>query len=203
MRIAHSEFGPAVLSGLLVLGGCAYKPVFVIRDADRAARAKKVAVMPFLDAQFQSAYDPHYKGFGSSFIPAVMFDDMARKTLSPRFEVIGQGKSLEALKSQGVEYKHIEGAWTAVKDPEAIRWGYTLKQAREAGKEVGADSVLMCAQGQYFMAKNKPIQALSLRLVDVKTGKTLWGINATGQPGLFSKGRVVRELLARIVKEAP
>lgn len=193
----------AVLICAAFLTGCfAAKSPLVIRDADSASRVKKVAIMPFLDAQFMSAFDPNYKGFGSSFVPAVMFDDMARKTLGKRYELVGQSESLEALKKAGVEYKHTEGAWSAVKDPESIRWGYTLDQAAEAGRELGVDAVLMCAQGQY-MTRNKPLQAVSLRLVDARTGKALWGVNATGQPGLFSKGRVVQDVLNRVVKEAP
>lgn len=194
----------AVLACTALLSGCfATRSPLVIRDADTATRVKKVAVMPFLDAQFMSAFDPHYKGFGSSFVPAVMFDDMARKTLGKRYEVIGQDQSLEALKKIGVEYKHVEGAWTAVKDPDSVRWGYTVQQAAEAGRALGADAVLMCAQGQYFERQNKPVQAVSLRLVDARTGKALWGVNATGQPGLFSKGKVVQDVLNRVAKEAP
>ncbi|MBI2070383.1 MAG: hypothetical protein HYT79_07235 [Elusimicrobia bacterium] len=188
---------------LTALAACAPRPLFVIRNQETAAHVKKVAIMPFLDAQFQSAYDPHYSGLGSSFVPALMFDNMAKKHLSKRFEIIGQDQSLEALKKEGVEYKHIKGAWSAVRDPESIRWGYTPSQALAAGKKLGADAILLCVQGQYFKDKKKPLQAIGLRLIDVKTGKTLWGVNATGQPGLLSKGVVVRQLLARVAKEAP
>lgn len=190
------------LAALVLASACAYKPVLVIRDRDAAAKVKTVAIMPFFDAQSQSAFDPLYKGFGNSFVPAVMFDEKAQSVLGKRYTLIGQDKSLEALKAAGTVYKHVEGAWSAVKDPDAIRWGYTVPQAVQAGKTLGADAVLMCAQGQYVEGQ-KPLQVLALRLVDVSTGKVLLGLNASGQPGLFSKGVVVNQLLSRIVKEAP
>lgn len=183
--------------------GCVAKPMLVIRERELAASVKKVAILPFFDAQFQTAYDPLYNGFGSSFIPAIMFDERAKKILGKRYEIIGQEQAIESLKNQGVKYVHIGTAWTAVKDPDAIRWGYTVEQGVKAGKALGVDAVLLCAQGQYFEAENKPVQAISVRLVSTQTGKTLYGLNATGQPGLFSKGKVVNELLNRLSKEAP
>ncbi len=187
----------------LLISACAPKQMLVIRDREGAAKVKKISIMPFFDAQFLSAYDPFYNGFGSSFIPAVMFDQKAKKILGARYEIVDQSLSIDALKKEGVQYKHFEKAWTSVSDPESIRWGYTLEQAIKAGKALGADAVLMCAQGQYFAGENKPIQAISVRLVSTASGKTLYGLNAIGQPGLFSKGKVVNEILHRLAREAP
>ena len=187
----------------IFIGACAPKPMLVIRDREAAAAVKKVAILPCFDAQFQSAYDPFYKGFGSSFVPAVMFDERAKKILGVRYEIVGQGQSIEALKKEGVKYVHFEKAWTSVSDPESIRWGYTLDQGLKAGRALGVEGILMCAQGQYFQAENNPVQAISVRMVSARTGKTLYGLNAVGKPGLFSKGKVVNEILNRLSKEAP
>ncbi|MFA6580154.1 MAG: hypothetical protein WCU88_13895 [Elusimicrobiota bacterium] len=192
----------AVLALTALFTGCVVRPALVIRDRETAAKVKTVAIMPFFDVQYQMAFDPLYKGFGDSFIPAIMFDKNAREILGQRYQLMGQDQSVEALKKLGVEYKHTDSSWAAVKDPDSIRWGYTLAQAVQAGKDMGADAVLLCAQGQYFTG-NQPSQALVLRLVDANTGKTLLGLNATGQPGLFSKDVVVRQLLTRVAKEAP
>ena len=110
---------------------------------------------------------------------------------------------IEALKKEGVQYVHFEKAWTAVSDPDAIRWGYTVDQGIRAGKALGVDGLLMCAQGQYFQAENNPVQAISVRMVSARSGKTVYGLNAVGKPGLFSKGKVVNEILSRLAKEAP
>lgn len=188
---------------MLFFSACAVKPMLVIRDREAASRVKRVAILPFFDAQFQSAFDPLYTGFGKSFIPAIMFDERAQKILGQRYQIVGQPEAIEALKKAGVKYVHTEKSWSALSDPESARWGYTLEQAVKAGKALGVDAVLMCAQGQYFEKENKPVQAISVRLVSTQTGKTLYGLNATGQPGLFSKGRVVNELLNRLATEAP
>jgi hypothetical protein len=185
------------------LGACAPKPILVIRDREAATSVKKVAILPFFDAQLQSAYDPLYKGLGSSFVPAIMFDEKAKKALGGRYEIVGQDQSIESLKKLGVNYVHIEKAWTSVGDPESIRWGYTPEQGVKAGRALGVDAILMCAQGQYFQGENNPVQAISVRLVSTRTGKTLYGLNAIGKPGIFSKGKVVNELLNRLSKEAP
>src|SRR3989344_4824150 len=173
-----------------LLASCVKPPALVVRDRAAAAAVKKVAILPFFDATFQSAFDPFYTGFGSSFIPAIMFDNKAKTILGHRYDIFGEQQSIEALKKLGVNYVHTEGAWTSVKDPDSVRWGYTVAQGVQAGKDLGVDAVLMCAQGQYFEKEGKPIQAVSVRLVSTQTGKTLYGLNATGQPGLFSKGKV-------------
>lgn len=193
----------AFLTSWLLAGGCAPRPALVVRDKDAATRVKSIAIMPFFDAQMLSAIDPLYDGFGSSFIPAKMFDARAERKLGKRFELIGQVRSLEALKKVGVEYRHTAGAWSAVRDPESIRWGFTLDDAVAAGKELNADSILLCGQGQLLDKNKKPIQVVVVRLVSTASGKTLWGVNSSGQPGLFSKSKVVDDLLGRIAKEAP
>ncbi|MDE2292645.1 MAG: hypothetical protein KGL53_11235, partial [Elusimicrobia bacterium] len=175
--------------------GCVQPPAMVIRDRADAVNVKKVAIMPFFDAQSMSAMDPTYDGMGSSFIPALQFDALAHETLSKRFELIDQKDSLKALEDAGVQFKHVTGAWSAIKDPESVRWGYTPDQAVKAAKSLGADAALLCAQGQ-FMQQNKPMQGVVVRLLDANTGKVLWGVSATAQPGLFSKDKTVRDLLA-------
>lgn len=188
---------------IALVSACGPKSLLVIRDREAAAGVKKVAILPFFDALLQSAYDPFYKGFGSSYVPAIMFDKKAMKILGKRYEITGQGQSIESLKKQGVKYVHIEGSWTKVRDPDSIRWGYTLKQGVKAGRALGVDAVLMCAQGQYFQGEKKPLQAISVRLVSTGTGKVLYGLNIVGQPGIFSKGKVVKKLLKQLAREVP
>lgn len=159
--------------------------------------------MPFFDANLLSNFDPLYTGPGASTLPAKMFDDRARKALGGRFELIGQEATLESLKSIGVDYRHVAGSWAAVTDPEGIRWGITPKQALESGRALRADAVLLCAQGQYMRQKGVPVQAVSVRLLSVETGRVLWGGYSSGQPGAFSRGMVVGGLLQSIAKEAP
>ncbi|TPW21927.1 MAG: hypothetical protein FD126_197 [Elusimicrobia bacterium] len=199
-KIRRSAFWPAL--GLLAWG-CVAPGTFQLKDRGTAERVKKVAIMPFFDANLLSNFDPLYTGPGASSQPAKMFDDRARKVLGARFEIIGQEAALESLRSIGAVYRHVAGAWAAVKDPEEIRWGITPKQALEAGKALGADAVLLCAQGQYMRQKGVPVQAVSVRLLSVETGKVLWGGFSSGQPGVFSRGMVVDGLLQSIAKEAP
>src|SRR3989344_2818147 len=117
-----------------LLASCVKPPALVVRDRAAAAAVKKVAILPFFDATFQSAFDPFYTGFGSSFAPAIMFDKKAKDILAGHYDVIGQDQTIEALKQVGVDYVHIEGTWTSIKDPDTVRWGYTVEQGVQAGK---------------------------------------------------------------------
>ncbi len=187
----------------LLISGCVAPGAFQIKDRDSAARVKKVAIIPFFDANLLSNFDPLYTGPGASSLPAKMFDERAQEVLGARFELIGQEAVLDSLKAVGVDYRHVTGAWAAAADPESIRWGITPKQALESGRALGADAVLLCAQGQYMRQKGAPVQAVSVRLISVETGKVLWGGYSSGQPGVFSRGMVVDGLLHSIAKEAP
>ena len=187
----------------LFSAGCTAPGNFNLKDREVASRVKRVAIMPFFDANLLSNYDPLYEGPGASVMPAKIFDEAAARELGSRFELIGQKESLEALRKVGADYRHIEGAWAAAKDPEGIRWGITPAQAVEAGKALGADAVLLCAQGQYMKQKGVPVQAVSVRLVAVASGKVLWGAHSVGEPGIFTRGKVVNGLLRAVAQGAP
>ena len=180
--------------------GCATVPArFVVRDAAAARAVKKVAVMPFFMANTLSVdiEAPASGLFGHKPVNfARLFASEAEKALGNRYAFI-YGETVEnELKRYGhyAGYQPQGGA--------GQRTGFSVADALQAGKALGADAVML---GSYAYAENAQLkvyfnEAVSIRLLDVNTGKVLWGVSSRQSD---SEGTVIEKAIAKIRKEAP
>lgn len=183
-----------------VLGaGCGTIPArFAMRDAAAARAVKKVAVMPFFMANTLSVdIEAPPAGFlgAKPYNYARVFAAEAQKSLGDRFTFI----SGEPVETELKRYGHYTGY---VKEGGARqRTGFSVPDALKAGKALGVDAVLL---GAYAYGENAQFrvyfnEALSIRLIDVNTGKVLWGVTSRQSD---SGGTVMQKTLALMKKEA-
>ena len=95
-------------------------------------------------------------------------------------------------------------------DPEKSIWkqmgvllpGMTTPQAIEMGKKLGADAIII---GAVSINQAKPPFAISLRMLDCKTGKVILGVSSQSGGGMsFSPWNApIKMVVSRLAKEAP
>lgn len=175
----------------LIFFGCTASR-FAMRDNAAAVNIRTIAIMPFFDANLLSV---EIKGGGlltkrtdrwtSEFIAE------SGRNLSNRFTFI-YGPVVEAELIKLGNYKgYVDGAG------KGQRTGYTIADALKAGEALKADAVLI---GAATVADTKAFQqvfkeAMSVRILDVKTGKIIYGASA------YKKGTFDGRPIPKIVKE--
>jgi hypothetical protein len=173
-------------------------------DAETMRSVKKVAIMPFFYPSGMTVDDPGYTGEYAD----MMFTVNVFKGISgnKRFDIVPLDKTAAALKSAGFEGVKLApgekvSMMKAAFSPEKYRVGMTMQQALAAGKTLDVDAVLMGAYG-YVMDKGPGgMKAMmTMRLVDPKTGKVLWGA-AKSEPmkvSIFSPFKSQQEQIQRL-----
>lgn len=181
----------AVAIALGSFTGCAFvKPVSldarVNGDAARLERVKRVAIMPFFNANALGSDDPDpaYKGKYADMIPSTIVYKGVKD--SARFDFIGMDAVVSALKKNGFEgVKLKEGEdvslMKAMFQPDRYRTGFTMAQALKTGRELKADALLIGGLGMVGNAPANMRYVMSLRLVDPANGAVLWG-SAKAEP---------------------
>ena len=187
----------------LALAACAPSSQFVVRDADLAKKAKKVAIIPFLMTNARSPDFPDAERYPklTKWSMTYKFMTQAEAQLSGRYQFIPARQVLDELQKRGF----IEGF-----DPEKSVWsqmgvqlpGCTVPQALEVGKKLGADTVLL---GAVSMGQTRPPFAISVRMLDVKSGKVIVAASSQSGGGLsFSPWNApIEKVVSRLAKEAP
>lgn len=176
---------------LSLLGGCATKPYFIMRDAQAAQAVKRIAVLPFLNANLLSVEFEHKKGwFERNDKWTQNFVRQAKKKLSRRFEFIeGEPVNQELIKLGALPQPGQESA--------PRRAGYDVDQAIKTGRALQADAVLLGAGSKAdTKAFKKAFQeAVSIRLLDVRTGKVIWAISC------YKKNGRDKAVIAKVIKQ--
>ncbi len=175
----------AALGIAAITSGCMIAPAVktdanATLDSARLQRVKRVALMPFLNANGLSSDDPDpsFKGKFASMAPAAIVYQALKG--NSRFELADMATVIAALKKRGfVGIKLAPGedisVMKAIFHPDQYRTGFTMKQARGAGRDVGADALLFGAFGVVGTGGNNMRYVMAMRLVSPKNGKVLWG----------------------------
>lgn len=182
----------APLAACLFLSACGPAARFALRDPQRAPQVKKIAVLPFFNANTLSVEFITEGESKSAF--TTDFLKHAKKSLAKRYEFIAEKDVEEALKKTG-SYR----GWVK-EEGRHQRAGFTLSEALKAGEELKADAVILGAGADH---ENKILKKLyrstvTVRLIDVRTGKVLWGATALKKGAFDSMPcKKIARLLAR------
>lgn len=189
----------AVFTAILAAGCTSIPARLAVRDAAAAGKVKKIAVMPFFVANTLSV-DVDAPPSGIFNVKpanyARIFAGEAQKALGSRYTFI-YGEQVE---NQLKQYGHYAGY---LKDAgSGQRTGFTVAEAVKAGKALGADAVML---GSYAYGENEQIrayfnEAISIRVLDVESGRVLWG--AAARQSDFG-GTVIQKVLDKLKKEGP
>jgi len=186
-----------------ILGtGCAVVPArFAVRDAAGAKAVKRIAIMPFFLAnQLSVDMDAPDKAPGLFSAGRVnysrMFGATAEKVLGGRFTFVYGAMVEKELMQLGHYTGYVPEAGAGQ------RTGFTIQDAVQVGKALGVDAILI---GAYAFGETQQMrayfnEAISLRLIDVNTGKVLWGVTSRQSD---NGGTVMQKALDKILKEAP
>ncbi len=188
------------LAGIgLFLSSCAPTSNLFVRDAELAKKTKKIAVLPFQDANARHSEDTSVQNLSSSL--TLKFLAHAEPVLGSRYQFIPQDQVMAELKKIGfVGF-----------DPNTSRWkqafsqtsGYTIPQALEVGKNLGADAIFLVEVAG--LAEVKPAFSMSVRVLDVKSGKVIVAASAASGGGIsFTPWNApMQKIVARISQEVP
>ena len=186
-----------VAAGLL-LSACAPRSQLVIRNPDLARQAKKIAVLPFQNANSRASEDTSFQTSNTAM--TLKFMDNAQPLLSGRYEFVPQEQIMAELKKRGFE--GFDPNKSAFRQAFVQPTGYGIPEAIDIGKSLNADAVFL---GVVAMTQAKPPFAISVRMIDVKTGKVTVAVSAQSSGGMsFSPWNApMRTIAERIAKEVP
>ncbi len=214
----YSRMGRAVLSAgvALFISGCATHWMNAQRtfEPDRLKAVKRVAIMPFFTTGLTTD-DPSYHGKFSAQQPSVVVYEALKE--GHRFHFIDQDKVTAALKKAGFEGIRLApgedvSILKAMFNPGRYRTGYTLQQARAAGKALKADALLIGSYGMSFNSGpggGSPKVVMALRFVSPKDGSTLWGAakSEESQASIFhpidSQKQQIAQMAQELIAEVP
>ncbi|MBI4052105.1 MAG: hypothetical protein HY400_06335 [Elusimicrobia bacterium] len=187
----HRLQSSVLILGMLVGSGCAPAARYVLRDETNFRTVKKIVLLPFFDANRLSVELQSESLLGPSAKFTRDFAHALQKSFSDRWEIVSGEvveKELRAL-----------GSYTGY-DKEAgrgQRTGFTLEEALKTGKNLRADAVLLgaatVADTKFF--KKFFREAVSVRLLEVKSGKVLWGSSA------YTKGIWGSSAISKIISK--
>ena len=145
---------------LLFIGGCAAKPKVYVNPNTNFGFIKRVAVLPFENLS------------SDRFAGKKVRDVFVTSLLSTEvIDVPELGEVLMVLESQGVA------------SPEAI----TSELAKAVGKILGVQGLVLGTVEEYSVnrttAGSFPEIAITLRMLDVKTGNIIWSVSLTEKGG--------------------
>lgn len=188
LRALRIRFGLPVAACLL-FASCGPAARMAIRDQKRSTEIKKIAVLPFFNANSLSV---EFISKGDSKSPFTAdFVKEAKKRLSKRYQwVTGIGVE-DALKKTGKYPGWID------EEGRHQRAGFTISEAIKAGKELNADAVIIGAGAEGERRLKKLYRStMTIRLIDVQSGKVLWGATALKKGALDStpSKKIVRQL---------
>lgn len=180
-------------------------------NSEKLKAVKKVAILPFFQANAVGTDDPNYKGKYSDMMPTLLsYEGMKGGS---RFEFIPLDEVMTVLNKKGFDGIQL-GAnedvsiWKAITSPDKLRAGMTMQAALETGKELGATLLI----GSFGMTGDAPANmrfVMAMRLVDPQTGEVIWG-GAKSEPmnvSIFSpfesQKKQMRELAAKLIAEVP
>ncbi len=162
--------------------GCALHQTSLTRDSEKLKETKRVAVLPFFNTTRLSAEFQKKKWMTNYFAWTEKFMSISKSRMKDRFDFLPTEEVVSALTELG-NY----GQASELK-PKHYRTGYSLGDALKVGKSLCADAVLLGAttQAQTQSAKQVYTSAMTLRLVDVASGKVIWGGSLSGKKGRSS-----------------
>ncbi|MBI2118719.1 MAG: hypothetical protein HYT97_03725 [Elusimicrobia bacterium] len=180
----------------LFLSSCGPTSNLFVRDADLAKKTKKLAVLPFQDANARHSEDTLVQTNALT----LKFLQHAAAELAGRYEFISQDQIMQELKKMGFEgYDPNKSMW---KQAFVQTTGYTIPQAIQVGKNLGADAILLVTVAGF---QKNPVFSLSVRMLDTKNGKVIVAGSAASGMGLsFTPWNApMKKLVSRIAREVP
>ncbi len=187
-----------VLGLVLSISACAPTSNLFVRDSTLAKTTKKVAVFPFQNANGRGSEDTSYQKIASSL--TLKFLAHAEPVLSGRYQFISQDKIMAALKESGFE--GFDPNKSFMRQMSVQPTGYTIPQAVEIGKKLGADAIFL---GEISSSQIHPIFSISVRMLDTKTGKVIVAASAAAGKGLsFTPWNApMKKIVDRFTREVP
>lgn len=187
----------AIFASALFFCGCEsyFKPVSInVSSAANPAAVKKekvVALMPIFCADNLGVDIPHPGG------PTMIVYQGIKKFRC----VLPESEVLAALKREG---------WTGESSAQGesllkahnCRSGMTMKEALAAGRDLKADAILIGSFGTVGDSALDDRLVLSLRLLDVRTKKVIWGAARSEKTGVLG-GADLGALAGDLFSEAP
>lgn len=194
----QKRFRFLVLSLVLSISACAPTSNLFVRDSVRAKATKKVAVFPFQNANARASEDTSYQKIASSL--TLKFLAHAEPQLSGRYEFIPQDRIMAALKEAGFE--GFDPNKSMMRQIYVQPTGYTIPQAVEIGKKLGADAIFL---GEVASSQIYPIFSISVRMLDTNTGKVIVAASAAAGRGLsFTPWNApMKKIVNRFAQEVP
>lgn len=191
----HKQIFLIVGIGLLV-SACAPKSQIAIRDQELAKQTKKVVVLPFQNVNARASEDTSFQTESTAM--TLKFLNHAKSILAGRYEFIPQDQTMAELKKMGFE--GFDPNKSFFRQSSLQPTGYSIPEAIQIGKNLRADAVLL---GAFTMTQAKPPFAISVRMLDVKTGKVTVAVSAQSVGGFTPWNAPMKKVAERLAKEVP